>query len=444
MRDAEAFARQVLGLELFPNQAQALRGIAGARWSVLSLGRRSGKTLLAAVWAVYDGVVRDLAAFVRPGEARYVACVATSLDQARVVYRVIRQFFTAPVLSPLVVRETGEELELATGVVVKVLPCSARSTRGLAISTVILDELAHFVDSDGYQAGEQVYRALAPATAQFGAAGRVICLSTPRGQRGVFWKLWQQAGQDPDAYRLQAPTWEMNPRIDQAFLEAERRRDPDLFAQEYGAAFIAGGGAFLPEGAVRAAVAAAGAGAGAAGADGHRHGYRVLALDPAFTHDAFAVALVCRPAAAAEAEAVVVERVEYYDPPVAFGAVLDRVAAVARGEGVHEVVTDQFAAAPIVAELGRRGVRCTAVPWTAATKAAAFAALKAALVTGRLTLPDDDRLVRELLGLTATPTAAGFAVEGGGERDDVAHAVALGVWRVAQAHAIRVWRLGWE
>lgn len=452
-RDVERFAREVLALDLSPRQAEALRGIATARLSLLCLGRRSGKTLLAATWAAYDAVVRDLAAHLRPREPRYIVTVATAQDQARVAYRVIRQFFALPALAPLVLRETGEELELATGVVVKCLPCSARSTRGWAISTVILDELAHFVDSDGYQAGEQVYRALAPAVAQFGPAGRVICLSTPRGQRGVFWRLWQQASDDPTAYRLQAPTWEMNPRIDLAFLEGERRRDPELFAQEYAAEFVAGDGAFLPADAVRAAVLDRDRDPDLGqGIPSHPrcHAYRVLALDPAFERDAFALALVCRPGGAegtkgagdeANGPRLVVERVAAYDPPVAFAAVLDQVAALARAEGVDEVVTDQFAAAPIVEELSRRGVRCAAVPWTAASKATAFSALKAALLTGRLRLPADERLMRELLALVATPTAAGFAVAGAGERDDLAHAVALGVWRAAQWVPMGVWTL---
>ncbi len=190
-RSAITFARDVLGVSLYPRQKEALRGIAAHPLSLLCLGRRSGKTLVACIWAVYDAVVRDLSEYVRPGETRYVVVVATARDQARRAFQVTRSFFDLPLLSPLVARETNDELHLTTGVVIKCLPCSARSTRGLAVSTVIFDELAHFIDTEnGYQAGEQVYRALAPSVAQFGDAGRIVCLSTPRGQRGIFWRLW--------------------------------------------------------------------------------------------------------------------------------------------------------------------------------------------------------------------------------------------------------------
>ena len=205
------------------------------------------------------------------------------------------------------VRETADELHLATGVRIKALPCSARSTRGLPIATVILDELAHFVDTqDGYQAGEAIYRALAPSVAQFGRRGRVIGLSTPRGRRGIFWKLW--TGADADLYRLHGPTWEMNPGVPTDFLDRERERDPDLFAQEFAADFLAGGGSFLDPAALRAAV----------GIPDHEHVTRVLALDPAFVRDAFALALACRDAEGTSHG----EWVRVLEPPVGFAAAM--------------------------------------------------------------------------------------------------------------------------
>ena len=190
-RSVISFAGDVLGVSLYPRQKEALRGVASHELSLLCLGRRSGKTLVACIWAVYDAVVRDLSEHVRPREPRYVVVVATAWDQARRAFQVIRSFFDLPLLSPLVARETNDEIHLTTGVVIKCLPCSARSTRGLAVSTVIFDDLAHFIDTEsGFQAGEQVYRALAPSVAQFDDAGRIVCLSTPRGRRGIFWRLW--------------------------------------------------------------------------------------------------------------------------------------------------------------------------------------------------------------------------------------------------------------
>jgi hypothetical protein len=88
-----------------------------------------------------------------------------------------------------------------------------RTTRGLPASTVIFEELASYQDTSGHQSGENVYRALAPSVAQFRDDGRIIAPSTPRGQRGVFFRLYEQALHRKDAYVLHCPTWELNPSI---------------------------------------------------------------------------------------------------------------------------------------------------------------------------------------------------------------------------------------
>jgi hypothetical protein len=214
-------------------------------------------------------------------------------------------------------------------------------------------------------------------------------------------------------YRLKAPTWKMNPRVSRGFLDRERKRDPELFAQEYGAEFVAGGGAFLSLQAIQ----------GAIGIPQHTHGRRVLALDPAFYRDSFAIALVCK-----AGDQFHVEHVETWEPPVGFGEAMDGVAALAKRFGPEEVVTDQFAAAAIVDELRRRGVRCKSLPWTAQNKSEAFSLMKASLNTGRLWLVDDQRLLKELSNLVATPTALGFGIEGG--NDDLAVAGVLALWRL--------------
>jgi hypothetical protein len=429
MRGILEFAREELGLALSDRQKEALLGVSSHSLSLLCCGRRSGKTLIAAVWALYDALVRDLSEHLRPGEPRFVVCVATNTDQARRVMQVMRQFLEMPRLAPLLTRETADELWLRTGVVVKTVPCSARSTRGLAVSTVIFDELSHMIDSEsGYQAGEMVYRALAPSVAQFGDDGRLVCPSTPRGERGIFWKLWRLAD-DLGVYKLQASTAEMNPLIQSSYLALEQARDPDLYRQEFLAQFVAGGGAFLSPDVVRAAV----------GVGEHKHQVRIVGLDPAFSRDSFAGVCVCT-----DGERYYVDEIRVFDPPASFSVVLDELAGWIKGLDPSEVVTDQFSSAAIVSEMARRGVDVTAIPWTAQSKADSFATVKTLLNTSQLSLCDDDRLVRELCGLVSEPRASGFAIEGEGEQDDVACALALALSRLHEqqerSSAVMEWR----
>ena len=105
MKTVINFAREVLGINLFPLQAEALTGIATHQLSVLPCGRRGGKSLMTAIWAVYDATIRDLKIYQRAGEPRYILVVAGSLTQARALFRTIVDMFRVPLHAPLVLGE---------------------------------------------------------------------------------------------------------------------------------------------------------------------------------------------------------------------------------------------------------------------------------------------------------------------------------------------------
>ena len=143
---------------------------------------------------------------------------------------------------------TQDEITFRTGAVIRAMPCSARSTRGLPISLLILDEAAHMMTTEGgFAAGRQVYRALVPSTAQFGDRGYVMLTSSPLWCSGIFWVLYQGGvtGAAGDVFVARRPTWEMNPAVTRESLEFECRSDPDSARVEYGAEFMEGAGAFL-------------------------------------------------------------------------------------------------------------------------------------------------------------------------------------------------------
>ena len=172
MRNPVEFARDVLGIKLYPLQAEALMGMASHQLVTLACGRRGGKSLLSAIWAVYDACIRDLRKHQRQGEPRYILLVAASIPQARALFRTVADMFRVPMLAPMVLGEpTHDEIRLVNGVILRVVPCSERTTRGLAASTVIFEELASYTDTNGYQSGEAVYRALAPSVAQSRSMG---------------------------------------------------------------------------------------------------------------------------------------------------------------------------------------------------------------------------------------------------------------------------------
>ena len=419
------FAHEVLGFDLYPRQAAILEEIYrdNIRTAVLRLGRRSGKGRMAAVVATYEATVNSPAhlAAVPPGERISIVVVATSQAQARVVHKFIQSFLESPALAPLVVRDVEDEIELSNGISISTMPCSARSTRGQAVAVLIMDEVAWFVDGDGSPlAAEEVWQALAPATAQF-PAGRVLVLSTPRWSTGWFAELCAQAssGTFPDMRAWHAPTEEMNPRIPASFLASERAKDPAAYRREYEAQFDAGIGAVFPEDLVRAAVAQRGDLPAVDGAS-----YRI-ALDAAFTGDTFAALVGHREPAGR----IVVDRVAGWRGtpahPVLLGPTLDAVAELSRVYHHAPVVIDQYAAEPIRQGLAERGLAVLPRPWTNESKVEAVTALRQALYASLCELPAHRELVTELVTLEQRQLSSGRTriAAPGRARDDYASAL---------------------
>ena len=81
------------------------------------VGRRGGKSLIAALVAVYCACFRVDSAFVAPGEVVTIMLVAADRRQARTMLRYVRGFLnSAPQLQRLIVCETRETIELSNGV----------------------------------------------------------------------------------------------------------------------------------------------------------------------------------------------------------------------------------------------------------------------------------------------------------------------------------------
>jgi hypothetical protein len=438
------FAEQVLGLTLYPRQAEILSQYESRAVSelVLCLGRRSGKTLLACVIGLYDALVASYDGLLRPGEQRYVVMVATTLEQARIALRTMRELIlNSPTLAPLLVGDTTDELALTNGVVLRAIPCSARSGRGLPISCLILDEAAHMLTTEeGNQAGGRVYASMAPSVAQFGERGRIVVLSTPYAKQGLFWDLYRQAksGEHPDMLLFEAPTWEVNPTIPQSWLDRQREKDQDLYKIEYGAQFTEGIASYLSAAAVQACVSK-----GVLERPPREGASYTLALDPAYVGDAFGLVGACK----VGDEHISVDVVRSWrgsrTTPVQHAAVLAEVEQLAEAYNGAQVVTDQFGAEPVRQGLNELGVHVRYSPWTADTKASAFSALKQAINTRSVSLPDHPGLLRELAALEIRQTAGGRPKIGApqGEHDDLATALAATVWEL-ERRGPELWYVG--
>lgn len=426
-----AFCRDRLRLELWPEQAAILSAIytEAIRTAVMRLGRRSGKDTMAAAMAAYEATVNaalHLAA-VQEGEQVAIVVVASSRAQARVTHRLIRMYLRRA--GAAIARDTTDEIELASGIVVMTLPCHAATGRGAAVAVVILSEAAWFVGRDESPLNpKEVWDALVPATAQF-PAGRVLVLSTPRWSVGWFADTCERAasGELPDWRHWHRTTAQMNPGdgpggVSPDFLESERRRDPSSFRREYEAEFDSAIGAALDADAVRGAIRAAGDLPPSAAVDRY-----VLAMDPAYTGDTWALLVGHR-----DGPRLIVDRIRGWTgtrgQPVQVEATLDEVALLSQAYHNAPVITDQSAAAIIKQRLRARGVTVIERAWTNEGKVDALAALRRVLYAGQLEIPRHRDLVAELVGLEQRAMPSGrprIAAPPGGHDDYATTLMAL-------------------
>jgi len=430
----------LFGVEPYPRQAEILAQIdSGAyREIALALGRRSGKNLLGAIVALHDALFRDLRRYLRRGQVRYIVCVAANKEQGGLTLSYIRELLEGSPLREALVEESADALTIrqpATGalVVIKTMACSARTGRGLAISTLIMDEVAHWIsETDGYQVAERVHKALTPSTADFQEDARVLYLSTPWGRSGLFYELYERAasGVHADMLALTAPTWEMNPSLDEAFFEREKAKDPELYRGEFGAEFLASGGAFLPYERIEAAVDEQ-----RFELPAHELQGAVAGLDAAWSQDPFALAIVGR--SCENPRLLRLAAVRSWRPPkgdeLSIG-VLDEIAALCRSYNVGAVICDQYCSAPVRQLLGQRGISAREFTMTAPSKTAIFSTLKSTLLAGELELYREPQLLLELSRVEAVYGGGSASIRlprAGGSHCDLAQALAMAVHALA-------------
>lgn len=425
---------------LFPSQVELLRDVErDARLLIYCMGRRSGKTMMAALVALWSCLLRpDLDALVRPGERRYAVCVATSREQARILVDAARSLVEAsPLLRSALEGTDTDELRFrlpdGSRTALRAMPCSGRAVRGLPVSVVIFDEIAHFLsETEGPAVADRVYEALVPATAQFGDLARVLLISTPWGTDGLFAREFHraQSGELAGAIARQASTAQMNPTITAEFLAAEEARDPESFQGEYMAAFLQSGAAYLDFDRFEMA--------DHAGLPPEAGTGWIAGLDPAFAgSDPFGVAVVGR--SVEDRNRLVLGHVAGLKPRRSYSQeersavteeLLEHVSDVCRRYNAR-AVSDQYLAKIVADRLSRDGVTVRQHSMTSSTKTAIFSELRARLYGGTLEIFDDPQLVAELRRLRTKFTAGSAAIVNprvGGSHGDMAQALALAVF----------------
>ena len=248
------------------------------REMVLSVGRRSGKTLITSCIVAYESYKLLLKGnpqkYYGSSQSNVIQLIsmATDRDQAGLLYREASGHFTkcdffkpyaanatqsfATFQTPFDIDRYGsyaDNPKARYSINVTFRSCVAKGLRGGANLLVALDEVAHFGEK-GQASADEVYQAVEPSTRTFSPKdpnnttrpigeneGRIILISSPLGRQGLFYKQFQLGfGSNKAADNLlciQAPTWEVNPTVPAETFVASYLKDPNVFFTEFGAVF---------------------------------------------------------------------------------------------------------------------------------------------------------------------------------------------------------------
>ncbi|MBA3891170.1 MAG: hypothetical protein H0X64_11645 [Gemmatimonadaceae bacterium] len=207
----------------------------GYRQAVLQVGRQAGKSEGAAARLVYRAVTAVLAG------RRNRVFVGVAQDHRagmRALLGHVKRCAERPHVAPYVVRVTSDVVEFTGGNTILVLPCRPAASRGLEVDEVVLDELAHFLSTDGYPRDREVWRALLPTLGMTG--GKLIALSSPHQASGLLYELHQThyGNAASDLLFWKASSVTMNPRLSASFVQHLRDVDPESAEAEIDAEFL--------------------------------------------------------------------------------------------------------------------------------------------------------------------------------------------------------------
>ncbi len=416
--EAEVFARHTRR-EGLPAEA--------AREAWLVVGRRGGKSRIAALVAVYLACFREYSEVLALGERGTVMVIAADRRQARTVFGYVQGLLDgSPMLSQLVESRTKESINLANRITIEVHTASFRAVRGYTVVAAVLDEIAYWQsDEASANPDSEIVNALRPGMATV-PGSLLMAISSPYARRGALWEAHaRHFGHEGDSVLVwQADSASMNPTIPTHVIEDAYAQDESAAAAEYGAEFRKDVESFVPHEVVEACTVP------------DRRELPPIARTSYFAFvdpSGGSSDSMTRAIAHMEGERVVLDLVRERQPPFSPEEVVGEFAATLKAYQCFTVTGDRYAG-----EWPRERFRVHGVRYepNAKPKSGLYAELLPLLNGARVELLDQPRLAAQLLALERR-TSRG--------RDDLVNAAAGAIVGAASKAAVptpRFWRPG--
>ena len=385
--------KAAFGVALADQELETFRSIASERsppprrvkqfWAIV--GRRGGKSRMAALICCYLATCIDHRSVLSPGEVGFVLCLAPTQRQASGVLNYCRAFLeSSPILAQQILATTTDEIRLRDNVTIAVHPANYRTVRGRTLVACVMDETAQWRDELSALPDVEALRAVVPALLT--TKGLVIGISTPYGQRGLLFEKFRDfyGKSDPDTLVIKGSTTTFHPIVDHAQIERELAEDPEGNRSEYLADFRSDLSAYCDRAVVERCVEA----------DCRERPYMtrykyLCFVDPSGgQHDSFCAGVAHRDGA----RIVLDKLVEWKAPFVPADVVVD-IVALLKSYRLHAVTGDAYGSGWVQGEFKDHGIHYRVAD---KDKSTIFIDALPLLTSGDCVLLDDPRLVGQI------------------------------------------------
>jgi hypothetical protein len=238
--------RVLYGLPIEPLKASLIKDCTGRDVKLLPkegfgtalflVGRRSGKSKIAAVIGAYEAGMSGREKLLSKGEMGVVAILAPTKKQGRIVKNYLRAIFAqTSLLRNEIESETAEGFLLSNGVLVEILVGDFRAVRGYTLLAAIVDEIAFFgLDAESkVRSDTELIRAIQPSLAT--VQGKLICIGSPYAKKGWSYQQYKKNWGNNLAKTL---VWNcgsriMNPTLSQDIIDEAMAEDRQSALSEY-------------------------------------------------------------------------------------------------------------------------------------------------------------------------------------------------------------------
>ncbi len=387
-----------------------------ARESYVVAGRRSGKSRISAMIAVFLASFKNWTPYLSPGERGYIFIIAVDKAQAGIIKRYISAFLSeSKMLRAMVERETKEEIHLKNRMTISIKTASFRAVRGYSVACAILEELAFYRSEDSANPDKEILGALRPALATI-PESLLIGISSPYSRTGVLYDAWKASfGQPGKSLIWKAPTLTMNPTIDRGEIERAFAEDPLAAKSEWDAEWRSDISAFISSEVIETCII-----------PGRHELPRITEaqyhafIDPSGgRQDSFTLA-ICH---LEKSGKIVLDVLRERRPPFQPKGVVAEFSDVLRAYGCTEAGSDRYAGEWVTEAFREQGIAVKNSEQSASELYLEFLPL---LMNGSVELLDDKRMAAQFAGLERRARAGGkdLITHYTGGHDDLCNAVA--------------------